>query len=214
MITRERYILERCRNEKVLHLGCCDTPLMRERIKNNALLHFKLEKVASCLYGLDISNEDIQYLKSMFNVCNLIVGDCERVADYFPNDKFDIVVASEIMEHLCNIGLFLSSVKKIMHNQSRLVISVPNGVAFRRGISSLLGRETVHMDHNFYFSKKTIIKLLERNNFEIVEIHGYRISNKKLFLSFISDAVANLFSEFACEGIVLTARLSNLMCSK
>jgi 2-polyprenyl-3-methyl-5-hydroxy-6-metoxy-1,4-benzoquinol methylase len=208
MVIRKDYIIEQCKSKKVLHVGCCDTPLMHNRIKNNNLLHFQLLQVTRELYGIDISKEDIIVLQEKYKIPNLTVGDCERVSDYFPNIQFDVVVASELLEHLNNPGNFLTSLKSLLHISSTLVISVPNGVAFRRGINSILRRETVHSDHNFYFSRKTISGLLMRHGYEVTDIHGYRIMDKKFILSYISDFFASLFSEFACEGIVLSTKLA------
>lgn len=206
---RKDYIIEKCKGKRVLHVGCCDTPLMQDRIKNNKLLHFQLHEVAQELYGIDISEKDIILLKEKYKIQNLIVGNCERISDYFPAARFDVVVASELLEHLSNPGNFLLSLKSLLYPTSILIVSVPNGVAFRRGINSILRRETVHSDHNFYFSRKTISGLLMRHGYEVMDIHGYRIMDKKFLLSYISDIFASFFSEFACEGIVLSAKLTD-----
>jgi len=209
MVIRENWIVEQCKDKKVLHVGCCDSPLMHDRIKCNNLLHFKLLNVAKELYGIDITGDDIIFLQKEYNMQNLTIGNCEQISDYYLGMKFDIVVASELIEHLNNPGIFLASLRSLLHPSSTFVVSVPNGVAFRRGINSILKRETVHQDHNCYFSKKTITGLLQRNGFEIINIKGYRIMNKKTFFAYVSDYFASLFSEFACEGIVVSAHLSN-----
>lgn len=51
---RHPFIVDYCIGKKVLHIGCVDAGLMEERYKQNELLHQKLDKVASLLYGIDI----------------------------------------------------------------------------------------------------------------------------------------------------------------
>lgn len=209
MVDRTKWIVGKCINKKVLHVGCCDTPLMIKEIKANNLLHFKLLNVAKELDGIDISKDDIELLENIYKVPNLVCGDCEKITDYFPNDKFEVVVAGELLEHLNNPGLFLTSLKELLTPESLLIISVPNGVAFRRGVNSLLRRETVHSGHNFYFSKKTIVNFLARKGYEVLEIHGFRVINKRTLAAYISDSFASFFSEFACEGIALAAKVKD-----
>jgi len=210
MIRRNEYILKACLGKKVLHIGCCDAPLMKERILRDELLHFKLLSVARSVHGLDCSAADIAILRKQYRVPDLITGTAERAADYFRGMKFEVIVAGEILEHLDNPGLFLGSARTLLEPEGACIVTVPNGVAFRRGINSLLRRESVHSEHNYYFSRKTIVRLLERYGFSIREIHGYRIVDQQFLLAFVSDAFAGLFSEFACEGILAVARLDTV----
>ncbi|MFC2158355.1 class I SAM-dependent methyltransferase [Acidobacteriota bacterium] len=207
MIERTSFILEHCRGKKVLNVGCTNSPMMMRRIINNTQLHLNLQEVTDNLYGLDLSEKDVEYLRQEHHVRNLYIGDCERIDTYFPDDKFEVVVAGELIEHLSNPGLFLTSTKSILAEEGILIITVPNGPAFRRGLSSLLRRETVNAGHNFYFSKMTITRFLLRLGYEVEEIYGYRVSDKKHRLSYALDKFAGLFSEFACDGIALTAKM-------
>jgi predicted TPR repeat methyltransferase len=60
---REKYILDACRNQKVLHLGCADWPFTKDRIVKNKLLHESIQNVAAHLSGVDLSSEGIQIMK-------------------------------------------------------------------------------------------------------------------------------------------------------
>lgn len=213
MIRRDQYILKACSGKRVLHIGCCDTPLMVERIRRNELLHLKLLSVARPVHGLDCSSPDIAVLQEQYYVKNVVAGNAERVADYFRGMKFEVIVAGELLEHLDNPGSFLDSSGMLLEPDGIFIVTVPNGVAFRRGINSLLRRESVHDGHNCYFSKKTIARFLEHHNFVIEKIHGYRIVDRQFLLAFVSDAIAGIFSEFACEGILAVARL-HAACTK
>lgn len=62
---RINFILEKCRNKKVLHLGCVDEGLTLERIRNKSLLHLQLIEIATEVWGVDISEHGIETLKKM-----------------------------------------------------------------------------------------------------------------------------------------------------
>lgn len=207
MIDRDKMILERCAGKKVLHVGCCATPGCRMMAESGRLLHLKLRGVASQLWGLDMSSEDITYLEEEHRFENLVVGDAQKIDQSFPSETaFDVIVAGELIEHLNNPGQFLDGAHSLLAPEGSLIVSVPNGVTFFGGLKSLLGKETVHQDHNFYFSRKTLSHLLESCGYEMVEIYGYRMKDKSI--TALVDLFASMFSQWACEGVVAMARPS------
>jgi len=164
-----------------------------------------LRNAAAELWGLDLSVEDVAFLRQELGCSNLVVGDAENLSASFPPGTFEVVVAAEILEHLPNPGLCLAGARQMLAEDGALVVTVPNGVAFRRGLKSLLGRETVNPDHNFYFSRRTIARLVEGYGFRISDIRGYRMPLKRFPGAYLADLVASVCSEWACEGIMLTA---------
>ena len=202
---REELILSEAAGKKVLHIGCCDTPSCQELAERGALLHMRLKDQVAELWGLDISKEDIEYLAEKHDLDKIVCGDAERIEDYFAPESFDVIVAGEVVEHLANPGLFLRGSLSLLRRDGVIVVSVPNGLAFRRGLKSLLGKETVHPDHNFWFSKRTICRLLSACGYVVREVHGLRLSRGRFVAAYFADIVSSLFSQFACEGILAVA---------
>lgn len=104
---RIEFVLEKCKDKKVLHLGCVDEGLTIERFKKDQLMHLKLMKVAKEVIGIDVSKEGIKFLQEE-GINNIIYGDVEHLDSIkkLQEEKFDIILASEILEHLNNPGLF------------------------------------------------------------------------------------------------------------
>src|SRR5688500_11995581 len=105
---RQSYLLRLCAGKRVLHLGCVDAGLLKQRVSTGVHLHQGLQKVCSHVSGIDIDAEGIQILREQ-GYSGLSVGDiCDpkTFAPYEAKD-FDIVLASEVVEHLSNPGLFL-----------------------------------------------------------------------------------------------------------
>jgi predicted TPR repeat methyltransferase len=180
---RQDFIIERCRGRKVLHLGCVDTGLISERLASGEHMHQRLAVVASEIWGIDIDEEGINILKD-YGFENLYVGDIcylEKIRE-IQGEEFDVILATEVIEHLMNPGLFLESVKTIMiPNHTELIISVPN--AFR--IANLLklffrNIEYIHPDHNYWFSYYTITNLIRKSGMEVKEVYVYSLEERDL----------------------------------
>lgn len=172
---RQSFVISRCKGKKVLHLGCVDKGLLYERFSSGELLHQKLAEVSSELWGIDIDEDGISFLRSKgFN--NLIVGDVcnlDKIPD-LQEHIFDVIVASEIIEHLMNPGLFLEAVKKFMRpGHTELIVTVPNAFRLSTLIQLLHGVEYIHPDHNYWFSYATVTNLLKKAGFEIREVYVY-----------------------------------------
>ncbi len=173
VVLRIPEILRLCADKKVLHLGCADMPYILQRGEN--LLHKCLVKVTGpdMLWGLDVSEEGIRMLSEM-GFTHVIHGDVERMRAELQQVNFDIILAGEIIEHLANPGNFLKSITSIMSKKTELVLTTPNAFAFKGFLHSMLRREKVHPDHNYYFSYRTIRQLLEKFDLQCKEIYYYQ----------------------------------------
>jgi 2-polyprenyl-3-methyl-5-hydroxy-6-metoxy-1,4-benzoquinol methylase len=172
---RKEFVLSKCKGKRVLHLGCVDSGLYRERFFLKELMHQKLAEISSELYGIDTDLDGIIFLRNQ-GFDNLIVGDVCN-ADKIPELQgihFDVIVASEIIEHLMNPGLFLNAVKNVMiQNYTELIVTVPNAYRVSTLFQLLRGVEFVHPDHNYWFSYTTIKNLLKKAQLEINETYVY-----------------------------------------
>ena len=173
-IGRMDFVLDRCRGKKVLHLGCVDEGLTEERIRSGELLHFKLKNVAVEVWGVDISKEGVRLLQE-HGVGNLVVGNIEQIdeIEQLKGHKFDIILLTEVLEHLNNPGRFLIGVKKLFNSNTTMIVTVPNGLRLTGLMRQIKGYEFVHPDHNYWFSYKTIETLMKKNGYHIEKILVY-----------------------------------------
>ena len=115
---RWNFVLQKCKGKRVLHLGCVDEGVLEERFAEGKLMHQELSRITKEVWGVDISESGITFLKSK-GITNLFVGNVEKINELTElySKKFDIIVASEIIEHLDNPGLFM--VHPFIHPISR-----------------------------------------------------------------------------------------------
>lgn len=191
---RTDFVVDKCINKKVLHLGCVDEGLTEDRIKTGRLLHLQLMRVSEQIWGLDISQYGIQRLKEL-GIRNLVLGDVEHLDTIgeLKGQQFDIILASEIIEHLDNVGKFLKSVKSLFSSDTEMILTTPNGFSFTRFRCTSKKYEYVHPDHNYWFSWKTLSTLLLKHGYMINEILVYDIDEFKESLS--KKVFKNVFNQ-------------------
>lgn len=172
LVNRIDFILKKSANQNVLHLG----PI--GRIDPNtpiASLHREIIEVSNRSVGIDLDKKGIDIAKNE-GIQNIIWGNVEEMENISLNEKFTLIVAGEIIEHLSNPGNFLDGVKKFFSHDTEMIITTPNSFCFQRFIPTLiLKKETVHPDHTCYYSYNTLANLLERHGFSIKEYYGHTL---------------------------------------
>jgi hypothetical protein len=164
------------KGKRVLHLGCSDWPYTEEKTKNKKLLHQYISGFTKELYGIDSCLESINIMRKN-GIKDVFVGDIYNLYndENIINKKFDVLVVSEIIEHLVNPGLALESVKKYIlktNPKCEIIFTVPNYHNFYfTFLSGLRGQECVHPDHKFYFSYRTFRNLIENFNFKVDDFY-------------------------------------------
>src|SRR5215813_12674417 len=143
--------------------------------RKEKLLHKQLMKVTEPykLWGLDLSEEGVRILHTM-GIDYVIQGDVEKIPKELQEERFDIILAGEIIEHVANPGLFLSNLIPVMDKTTELVLTTPNAFSFKGFLHSMLHQEKVHQDHNYYFSYYVLKQLLEKFGLKCKEIYYYQ----------------------------------------
>jgi SAM-dependent methyltransferase len=196
---RQELIVNRCRDKKVLHLGCVDVGLLSERFPSGGLLHQQLAAVAGELWGVDIDTDGVSFLRSQgFN--NLVVGDICKLDEIedLKGKHFDIIIASEVIEHLQNPGQFLNEVKTFMRSgKTELIVTLPNAFRIDTLIWLLRGVEYIHPDHNYWFSYHTATNLIRKGGLEIDEVYVYSFQP----IGILPKKVRNFFNKKKENGL-------------
>ncbi len=116
-----REICESGKEKKVLDVGCSDgTNIFRLYTINNLATY----------YGIDIDDKEIEKAKkSMKEVGSLNIHFFKRniITDDFPSMEFDVVLCSEVMEHLYDNekSVVLNRINKSLKSGGFLIITTP-----------------------------------------------------------------------------------------
>ena len=211
---RDDYIIQKCKDKKVLHLGATDWPYTKEKLEKGALLFAKLDGIVKDQLGVDMDKEGIDFLNQKdFKNSRIIFANLDNLQslDYEP----DIVLFGETMEHLMNLKNALDNIKQVMSDDTELVLSVPNATNLPAFLFALLGHEHQHPDHKVAFTYKTITQLLVANDFDISEvkmtwlIKSLKDLNRKGKLVYsLVFPIARLFPLFAGNILVAAKKRS------
>lgn len=144
------------RGEKVLDIGCGGGVLLK------TLSGLKAESL-----GIDISNIAV---RDASHYGTVILGD----ADNLPLNKnsFDVVILSEVLEHLKNPENVLSEIHKILNSGGRLILCVPTDrvVIFYKFVWGLLDEAFRDKGHlNDFSSPDKLKRVLNKKKWKVVK---------------------------------------------
>lgn len=172
--SRNRIILDYCKDKKVLHIWACDAPYTQGKLDwhYGPLLYAEIDKVCSQQLWIDLDKESINLLtekKYLFPKSEVRYFDMNEIStlDFHP----DIIIFWETIEHLMNLETALTNLKWAMTDDTILVISTPNAYYLSNFIASMFGVEDFHDDHKVLFSYGYLLNLLRYNNLKIIK--GY-----------------------------------------
>jgi hypothetical protein len=161
---REEFILDKCKDKIVLHLGCCDSPYTEFKFNKGTSLFQRIESVCKEQKGLDIDTNSIRFLnESGYKNISFYDLNVPKDIDFQP----DVVVFGETLEHLMNLEVAITSLKKLMNKNTELIITVPNATMFWRVIGSFRGVIKEHEDHKVSFTYPVLRQLLAFNQLSV-----------------------------------------------
>ena len=174
LVEKNDWILKQVVGQKVLHLGPTDSPMTSHNAKAGRLLHQLLQGKCLDLVGLDLDAGCVELLRKQHGIHDIIVGDAEKLPEYFPGRTFDLVIAGDIIEHVNNLGLVLQGVKKILNPSGRLIVTTPNALAIKRVLgAALLRQERNNPDHLYFYSPMNLWQAANRFGFELHELKSF-----------------------------------------
>jgi len=84
--------------------------------------------------------------------------------------KPEVIVFADTLEHLMNLEVAISSLKKLMTNKTELIITVPNATMFSIFIGNFMGKIKEHEDHKVSFTYSSLKQLLMFNELTVNKI--------------------------------------------
>ncbi len=155
-------------SSNILEIGCGQGELAQE-----------LKNLGHLVTGIDISEEALKEAKPF-----LVKSFAFDVDQPWPKDlcnmRFDMVIASEVIEHLFDTNHFLQQLHGLLHANGSLIITTPNFLFWKNRLKMLLGKfqyeekGLLDFGHIRFFTITTARKKLQENRFKIErETHFY-----------------------------------------
>lgn len=153
---RVSFFNKKTEGKTVLHYGCADWPIYNK--DNN--LHYRMCQTSDKVDGFDVDKETITQMSEsgMFRDGSLYYE--------LPDKIYDFLLIPETIEHVNNVELFLESILKNVDVHTEFLITAPNAFVMSQfdvnidsGDSYI---ETIHPDHNCWFSVYTLPNFIEK----------------------------------------------------
>ncbi len=155
---------------KILDLGC-----------GNGSLANKLIDLGYDVYGIDasISGIEIAKRKNSTRFFNLNLST-STIPNEILSMNFDMIISTEVIEHLYSPDNFIDLCTRILDNSrhKEIVLTTPYNGYLKNLFISVFDKWDHHLNplweggHIKFWSKKTITKLLNAHNFDVLNIVG------------------------------------------
>jgi len=211
---RIEVLLDYVKGKTVLDLGCVEHESQIEG-KQDWWLHSLIKARAKSVKGVDYEQAAVDQLrKKGYDIC---VADVENMN---LGEKYQVIMAGELFEHLTNHRSFLESVKRHLAPDGVFVASVPNANSLNYfGQTLLFGHEVDAWDHASFFTPVTFTVMLRKCGFVPVAIILYQpreIFHHTNQIHRITALCFNLIQQGVCRlrpslsrGLIVVAQPSN-----
>lgn len=165
-------IIEKMNNiERICDLGC-----------GNGYIARRLSDLGYQVTGIDASESGIEIARKAY-ASDRVEFICMEVKDIVSrkclHDKFDLVISSDVIEHLYRPADLLQSAYRLLKPKGQLLIGTPYHGYLKNLLLSLLNKwdahHTVNWDcgHIKFFSVKTLEVAIVNNNYDIRKFYFY-----------------------------------------
>jgi trans-aconitate methyltransferase len=159
-------------HEAVAHIGCTDSPYTNVRLCSGTLLHARLSPRRE-LVGFDVDASALERLRTALPAQQLVHADISVAVPNEHRQRYDLVIAGEVLEHVPDPGSFLSGCRDLLTPGGELCVTVPNACSPKIAVRALLGYEAVHPDHYTYYGPRTLRRTLAGAGFEVFSLATY-----------------------------------------
>jgi 2-polyprenyl-3-methyl-5-hydroxy-6-metoxy-1,4-benzoquinol methylase len=117
-------------------------------------------------FGIDLEKAGIEYGRNVLGLTNLVEG---TLGDHqYPSQYFDVISIYDVIEHVPDLNLFLSEVKRILKPQGVVDVGTPDIGHWRVPKDLPTWNEFKPSEHLYYFNKSTLSQLLEKYKLRIL----------------------------------------------
>ncbi|MCI0542448.1 class I SAM-dependent methyltransferase [bacterium] len=126
--------------------------------------------------GLSIAGDEVEYGKSRgldTRFRNIEDDECG-----FSSEKFDVIFANNIFEHLLSPHMFLQKIRVYLREDGILILGVPCVPMISPLIRFSKFRGALASNHINFFTRKTLMLTVLRGGWEVREARSFHFSNK------------------------------------
>jgi len=154
-------LIRRFKNKKILDVGCA-----------TGYIGSELRKKGNYVVGIDITRKDIDVAKKILN--EAYVFDIESSSVKTLGKNFDVIIISEVLEHLFDPEGAIKRFLPLLKSGGVLLLTTPNIVhiyvrlKFMLGIFNYKEETVVNKSHIHFFTRKSFMDMLKNLHLKII----------------------------------------------
>ena len=180
------------KNIKILDVGC-----------GGGLLSEPMCRLGATVTGIDASDKNINVAKIHSKKDNLKINYfCSSPEKFKIDDKFDVILNMEIVEHVEDVNLFLSSCNKLLKKNGIMFVATLNKT-LKSYVFAIIGAEYILRwlpigTHEWekFLKPEDLISMQKKNNLKLDKLNGMNFNFLKDKWSVGDDKSVNYIAKF------------------
>ena len=154
---RIRFLLENMgSNKRVLDVGCFVGDYTQA-----------FSDKGNHVVGIDASQEAINEARKRYKNIRFECVDAMELKKGLKKEKFDRIVASEVIEHVINSDIFLTEIYYILKKGGKLILTSQNSNGIQYRLRMLVGRFRWDSQHFRLYSKEELLAVVKKAGFKV-----------------------------------------------
>ncbi len=197
---RENYRMRGVRMEHILSLVPDTVSAVLDIGCGNGGLAEALRARGCRVTGVDVSGKAIDEARKFLSGSFCFDVEAEEWPEALMDKKFDLIIASEVIEHIFDPDIFLSKVNYLIAPGGKAIITTPNILFWKNRFKMLFGKFQYEnkglMDygHIRFFTINTLRSALKKNGFAILRENHFYPNLHKRKLNFLGRIFPGFFS--------------------
>jgi SAM-dependent methyltransferase len=199
--SRLEHLVGLARGRDVLDVGVVEHRI--ESSASEAWLHRQLVQAAARCVGVDVLADEVDDLRAEgFDV------RCHDLTTGPLDDRFDVIVLGEVVEHLDAPVAVLASAGEMLRPDGRIVVTTPNPYMLHRVWKHLRGSFPDSADHALLLGPGQVLELAARAGLALESWRGVRLKDLPGARNRVASAVRRLAAgslftpEVGCETLI------------
>ncbi len=185
-------------NRNILDIGC-----------NDGYIGSLLIKQGNVVSGIDIAKKKVLAAGKKKVLARVV--DITTTPQPYPKNSFDIILLTDVIEHVFDTDSVLLGIKSMLKPGGRLILTTPNVASLGRRIMLLLGMNPFleysprflsayapPVGHIRYYTRQTLEEQLTRLGFKNIQIHGDMVNFVFIASHFLGKLIPGLAINFHC----------------
>jgi len=179
--------------QKIIDLGAADGRMLD-------LIHRQYPQ--ACRVGVEYNQELVNFGKTKFPDLELIQGDIQLLD--FPDDSFDVVIATAVIEHVSDPGKVMREAKRVLRSGGIIVLTAPD--PFWEHLATMVGHLNKDQ-HNKVMNLTQLSDLARKSGFAVLKAQKFMLSPVGMpFEFFVEKWMRRLHLDFMMANQLLVAK--------